>query len=119
MFPLLVTITRVLGAIWRGLRDPAFRHVMVGLVLTLISGTVFYSAVEGWPVVDSVYFCVMTLSTVGYGDLHPTSSLSKVFTVVFLFVGAGLFVSFITKLTAQRKPYHLPVRRHHQDEDPT
>ena len=119
MFPLLVTISRVVGAIWRGLRDPAFRHVLVGLVVTLISGTIFYSAVEGWSVVDSVYFCVMTLSTVGYGDLHPTTAVSKIFTIVFLFVGAGIFVSFITKLTAQRRSYHLPIHRRHQDENTT
>ena len=74
--------------------------MLIALIITLVSGTAFYSAVEGWTVVDSIYFCVMTLSTVGYGDLHPTTPVSKVFTMVFFAVGAGIFVSFITKLAA-------------------
>lgn len=89
----------------------------VALVVMILSGTVFYSAVEQWSIVDSVYFCVMTLSTVGYGDLHPTSSTSKIFTIVYFVVGAGIFVNFITKLAAQRLHYHLPGRRHHADEE--
>ncbi len=46
--------------------------------------------------VDSPYFCVIILATVGYADLHPTTPLSKLFTVVYLL--ARLFVAFITKL---------------------
>ena len=57
----------------------------------------------------------MTLSTVGYGDLHPTTPASKLFTMVFFSVGAGIFVTFITKLAAQRRAYHLPVHRDHRD----
>ena len=57
----------------------------------------------------------MTLSVVGYGDLHPATPVSKGFTMVFFSVGAGSFVSFITKLAAQRRAYHLPVHRDHGD----
>ena len=63
----------------------------------------FTQKAEGWSIVDSIYFCIMTLSTVGYGDLHPTTEMSKIFTVVYLFVGAGIFIGFITKVAEQNK----------------
>ena len=117
MFALFFTVIRAMSAVWRGIRDPEFREMSVALIVMLVSGTVFYSAVEKWSVVDSIYFCVMTLATVGYGDLHPTSSISKIFTIVYFVVGAGIFVNFITKLAAQRRHYHLPGHRRHKDED--
>jgi hypothetical protein len=53
----------------------------------------------------------MTLSTVGYGDLHPTTDLSKLFAVAYLLVGVGVFVSLIVKMTAQTNRDH----RHRHD----
>lgn len=51
---------------------------------TLLTGTVVYHLLEDWSWVDSLYFSVVTLTTVGYGDLSPTTDLSKLFTVVYL-----------------------------------
>ena len=81
--------------------------VLVGL---LVSGTTFYSTVEGWGVLDSLYFSVSTLATVGFGDLHPTTPLSKVFTMVYIVLGVGVFLAFITKVTA----YETRRRRGHE-----
>ena len=60
----------------------------------------FYSVVEGWGIVDSLYFSVITLTTVGYGDLHPTSSLSKIFTIFYILLGIGVLMIFIEKLAS-------------------
>jgi voltage-gated potassium channel len=62
---------------------------------TLFSGTVFYSLVEGWSPLDSFYFCIITLTTVGYGDLAPTTAVGKVFTVLYILVGLGILLTFI------------------------
>ena len=40
-----------------------------------------------WTVVDSIYFCTVTMSTVGYGDLSPTTPETKVFTILWIFIG--------------------------------
>jgi hypothetical protein len=76
-----MALVRLIRAFAHGLRDAEFRALFLVLLVLLVSGTIFYSAVEGWGILDSLYFCVSTLATVGYGDLHPTTPLS-VFTMV-------------------------------------
>jgi hypothetical protein len=66
--------------------------------MILLSGTLFYSSVEGWSLLDSVYFCFMTLTTVGYGDLYPTTNFSKVFTMFYTVIGIGVFVALVTQI---------------------
>lgn len=65
------------------------------LVITLAtivgSGTVFFRLVEGWSWLDSYFFTVVTISTVGYGSLVPATALGKIGTTVFIFVGLGIF----------------------------
>ena len=43
-----------------------------------------------WTAVDTVYFAITTCTTVGYGDLHPTTRMGKAFTIGFIFFGIGM-----------------------------
>ncbi|MBI1176879.1 two pore domain potassium channel family protein [bacterium] len=84
-----------------GLRsDPEFRALAVLLALLLLAGTMFYWRVERWSVVDSLYFCVMTIATIGYGDLVPTTPLAKIFTIGLALLGIGMFATFVGKMVA-------------------
>lgn len=79
--------------------DPA-AQVLTTLTLGLIAvGAVFYRLVEGFSWLDSVYFTVITLATVGYGDLAPATAAGKVFTMFYVVVGIGILVAFVTKLS--------------------
>lgn len=69
-------------------RSFAAMLIVPGLV---IAGTVFYCLEEGWGVVNAFYFSVITLTTIGYGDLAPTTSVSKIFTVCYVVSGVALF----------------------------
>jgi len=69
---------------------PGFIATISTLFILLVVGTAFYSSNEGWSYIDSFYFSVVTMATVGYGDLHPTTPASKLFTVVYIFIGVGL-----------------------------
>jgi voltage-gated potassium channel len=51
-------------------------------------------------VVDAIY-CAMSLVTVGFGDIVPTTDVGKIFTVVYVLTGIGILVSFFTTLTAK------------------
>ena len=81
-------------------KDPEERAPLVLVISLLIVGAVFYPIVEGWSILDAVFFSTMSLATVGYGDLVPTTSLGKIFTIVYVLGGIGTLVSFFTTLTA-------------------
>jgi voltage-gated potassium channel Kch len=98
MITFLLTLARFARVIWRGLHDPEFRALIVLVVVLLASGTVFYNRVEGWSVLDSLYFSVVTLATVGYGDLSPSTPASKVFTMVYILLGIGVLIVFVDKV---------------------
>jgi len=93
-----LTLLRLLRALARAAKDAEFRALGIVAFLILLSATLFYSSVEGWSYLDAAYFSVMTLATVGYGDLHPVTAAGKVFTILFVFVGVGVFVVLFTHL---------------------
>ncbi|ARO15145.1 Ion channel family [Ketogulonicigenium robustum] len=80
---------RLLKAILRAGKSELFRGAFFLTALILLSGTLFYHGVEGWSWVDSLYFSVMTISTIGTADMAPTTDFSKLFTIVYVFVGVG------------------------------
>ncbi|MFA5954662.1 MAG: potassium channel family protein [Patescibacteria group bacterium] len=63
------------------------------LVLLIIVGTLVYHQFENWSWIQSFYFTVSTLATVGYGDLHPTSDGTRLFTALFILVGVSIAVA--------------------------
>ena len=75
-----------------------FRGAAASILTLLTIATVFYMAVEGWSVLDSIYFAVVTGLTIGYGDLVPQHSISKVFTIFYALLAVGLFVTLATSL---------------------
>lgn len=89
----------------RAFSDTSFRVLLSLVLLVLLTGTIFYNRVEGWSYFDSFYFSVITLTTVGYGDMSPTTFSSKLFTIFYLFIGIGLIVSFITTLASNYIEY--------------
>jgi len=99
--------------LWRS--DPDFRTLVVLVFFTLLSGTIFYSLQEGWSVVDAFYFSATTLTTVGLGDLAPTPTIGKLFTVVYIFTGLGLIAGFIN--TIGREDLSRRARRRRRNEE--
>jgi len=92
-FSTLVRLFKAIVGAWR--RDPQFRTLVSPVFFTLLSGTIFYSLQEGWSMVDAFYFSVTTLTTVGLGDLSPTTTVGKLFTVIYIFAGLSLVLGFI------------------------
>jgi len=66
-----------------------------------LGGTIFYSAVERWSVVDAFYFSVTTLTTVGLGDLTPKTTIGKLFTLIYIFAGLSIIVGFIETMAKE------------------
>ena len=99
MTSFFISLWKLLVATWQGLKeDEEFRVLLFLLTMLLIGATYFYWHVEGWSIIDSLYFSVMTTSTIGYGDLVPTTTLSKLFTIMFAVLSIGVFVAVVSKL---------------------
>jgi hypothetical protein len=84
-------------------RDPEGKVLLIGAVTVISVGTVAYMGLEHWSLIDSLYFCVVTLATVGFGDLHPTTDAAKLFTVVYILIGIGILAGFVSELTKFRR----------------
>lgn len=83
-------------------RDPEGKVIAVWAMATLLIGTGVYMVLEGWSPVDALYFSVVTLSTVGFGDLHPTTEAAKLFTVAYILSGLGVIATFLSELPKYR-----------------
>ena len=90
------------------------RTLLALLVVVIVSGTIFFRAVEGWSWLDSYFFTVVTLSTVGYGNLVPETVAGKIGTTVFIVTGLGIFAAAI-----QRFSFHAFARHRRETEAET
>lgn len=79
-------------------------------------GIIFFSQMEGWDFRTCVYFITQTISTVGYGNITPTTVSSKMFCVFYIFAGILLVFSVIGDVTSllvdiMKQKYERPVKR--------
>jgi hypothetical protein len=84
------------------LRDPETKVLVMAALIVIAVGTVGYMLIEGWTALQAVYFCVVTLATVGFGDLHPTTELGQLFTIGYIITGVGIIAAFISQLAEHR-----------------
>ncbi len=78
--------------------SPRVRLLGAMTAILVGSASVVYHFVEGWTWLDSVYFSVITISTIGYGDFSPKTDLGKLFTIFYVLAGLGLFVTTATAI---------------------
>lgn len=87
-----------------------YERLGLAAVGLLAIGTVVYHWLEGWSWVDSLYFSAVTLTTVGYGDLSPTTDAAKLFTVVYIFSGMTVIVTYLNARLLRRRRNRGPSR---------
>ncbi len=81
------------------------------VTFVIIIGTLFYALFEGWNYVDSLYFTVTTLTTIGYGDLHPTTTATKLFTVAYVLSGVYMVLYALRVITTHYMERRAPSVR--------
>ena len=89
----------------------------------LILGALLFSFLESWHLIDAFYFVTMTATTVGYGDLTPTTNVSKVITILYalsivpfvLYAFSAVAKSQIAKVYT--KVHHLERKQKEQEEE--
>jgi len=72
------------------------RIVLLAVLAAIVLGTVAFHLLEGWSILDSLYVTVQTLTTVGFGDVTPRTTLGRVFATAFMMVGVGVVLYALT-----------------------
>ena len=85
------------------LKSKLFKRIsfFVFLLLTVISaGTFGFMVIEGWNFIDSFFMTMITISTVGFGVVHPLSNTGMIFTSILIILSFGTFAFAINSITS-------------------
>ena len=77
------------------LQDKEYRQLLGTTAIILALGTISYHYLEGWSWIDAMYFSIITLTTIGYGDFSPQTTAGKLFTIAYIILGIGIILGFI------------------------
>ena len=75
--------------------DDNTRHLRIALLLSfliMMFGTAGYMILMGWNFIDSLYMTIITVATVGFSEVHPLNTFGKIYTIVLILMGFGIFV---------------------------
>ncbi len=78
------------------------RHLLSGMAalgLVMVSGVLWYRFMEGWSWIDATYMAVITLSTVGFGEINPLSPWGRLFTIGLIMMGVGVIAYILNNFT--------------------
>ena len=82
--------------------DHGFKILAASAMSVVLGATVVYRLLEDWSWVDSLYFSVVAVTTVGFGDLTPSTDASKLFTVLYILVGISLITAYLNMRLKRR-----------------
>lgn len=86
---------------------------VVAMVVYLAVGSISYSYVfEQWSIVDSLYFSMVTFTTVGYGDLYPSTGAGQLFTAVYSLTGISFWGLAIAEIGSRFVAYETKLMLH-------
>ncbi len=86
-------------------------YLIGALAVIIAGGTVFFHYVEGWSWLDSYFFTVVTMSTVGYGSLVPATTIGKIGTTFLIFLGLIVVAAIIQQLSSFNLQKRIEARR--------
>ncbi len=72
---------------------------LIFFFVLMAAGTIGFMTIEDKPLLDSAYFVIVTMATVGYGDIHPVTALGKIFSIALIVMGVGTFLGVIASIT--------------------
>jgi voltage-gated potassium channel len=101
VIPLLLAFRGLARAIAAVLRDPETKALPIVAGALVLTGTIFYWRFEDWTIIEALYFSVVTLTTVGYGDLTPTTAGTQIFTIIYILTGLGVLVALLSSVAQQ------------------
>ena len=79
---------------------PTLLRLVLLPTLVLLAGTVGYMLLEGWSWLDATYMTVITLSTVGFGEVQDLTREGRIFTAILILSGVGA-ISYVFTVGTQ------------------
>ncbi len=76
----------------------------------IVGGTFAYNSVEGWSLLDSLYFVIITVTTIGYGDFSPVTNEGKIFTMFFAFFGVATAFYILSMISSSMFKKHVGAK---------
>lgn len=75
-----------------------FLLIAIAILAIIMIGTAGYMIIEGWSFSDAIFMAVITLSTVGFSEVHPLSSTGRYFTIFLILGGTGTMLYAATAI---------------------
>ena len=75
------------------------RVFLVVLLMVMSFGILGFMIIEDLSLADAFYFSIVTIATVGYGDIHPATQGGKILAVVLIITGVGTFLGVVANAT--------------------
>ena len=95
-----------------------YRYLLALAIFMLVTGTIVYHLVEKFSWLNSYYFSVITLATVGYGDYTPKTNFGKIFKTFYVLIGVGIITTFLSynlRRRADKMHNRSQKRKDHRD----
>ena len=90
----------VLGSFWLLIRRENIDRIVIILILIVWTSTILISLAEQWSIVDALWWSIVTLTTVGYGDISPITPVGRVVATIDMFIGIGILATLSATLAS-------------------
>ncbi len=75
-----------------------FKNILFLVFILFLGGTIGYSLIEDWTILDSLYMTVITLSTTGFKEIYPLSITGRIFTMVLIIFGISILFYALSEI---------------------
>jgi len=92
------------------------RFFVVALALLILAWSLAFMALERRSFIDAIYYTFITVTTVGYGDIHPESAAGKIMAILVILTGTGMFgglVASVTEMMLNRRERRVRMEKLH------